>query len=91
MDTGRRPQEGWFPVLEFVLAIASSAFASGLFGYLRYRSYLKLVEHVVDRHGVDGLRLVKFIARPGFSRVEKDLPAPELPSSGSTDNTNAAA
>ncbi len=37
---------------------------SVMFGYLRYRSYVGLVRHISDKHGVDGLHALDQVAGP---------------------------
>lgn len=44
--------------------IPAAAALSGLFGYLRYRSYIRLVRHFGDKHGVDGLHALQHVVGP---------------------------
>jgi hypothetical protein len=39
----------------FVVASVGSAAVTGIFAYLKYRSYVGLAKHVVDTLGTDGL------------------------------------
>lgn len=50
-----------------VLAIVASVltgFAVPTFGYLKYRSYMSTVRHVVDKLGVRGLEKLVVVAPP---------------------------
>ncbi|MER5670956.1 hypothetical protein [Pseudonocardia alni] len=53
---------------EVVILLSSGTFAAGLFSYLRYRSYTKLMRHVVDKLGVEGLQATGPITPPVRSR-----------------------
>jgi hypothetical protein len=74
--------------------IAAAGMPAALFGYLRYRAYVGLVKHVVDKEGVAGLRamghvtgpwrtLAKAIAaRRQLPGVETDVPPTQLRQAG---------
>jgi hypothetical protein len=49
----------------FVLGmIPTAAVVSAVFSYLRYRSYVGLVRHISDKHGVDGLNALNRVVGP---------------------------
>lgn len=64
VDAGERPLKGFVRVSEIIVLLSSGTFATGLLGYLRYRSYTKLMRHVVDKLGVEGLQAAGPITPP---------------------------
>ncbi len=51
---------------------------AAMFGYLKYRAYLKCVVRIVDKHGLPALKAVDAIARPS-------KPAPNTARRGSSE------
>lgn len=74
LGTGKRPPKGYFPVLGLTFALSCSVMAASLFGYLKYRAYLSTVRHLVDRHGLRGIQVIKVLHgdRGLASGIERD-------------------
>jgi hypothetical protein len=66
--------------LPYLLAMLAGL-PSATFGYLRYRAYTRLVQHVVDEEGSKGLRAMCNVVGPWrsvpFTRPNKQLAQPE--------------
>jgi hypothetical protein len=71
------PLEGPFSMLMNVLSIVActaSGFTVPMFGYLKYRTYMSTVRHIVDTLGVDGLERLTAVAPPSsmVQRLTRD-------------------